>query len=141
MVQSKCPGKMVELSTAEGVTVDFCPQTKGILFDPGEVAAYFELSEDLPSAARAGAVPTGQVWSCPKHPNSLLREVRFPKLDDLMLDICDEGGCVWFDRGEIPRFEALTARLEHPRSRLLRVFQQLRGTGYEVLGLGEGRKR
>ncbi len=140
MQQSKCPGELVEMTTAEGVTVDFCPATKGILFDPGEVALYFELAEDFPEAAREGAQPTGRSWECPKHRGSLMVEYAFPRLQGLTLDVCQKGGCVWFDRGEIQRFEALTAHLEAPRSRLARVFLQLKGAGYEVLGVDGGKE-
>lgn len=135
MQQSKCPGELVEMTTAEGVTVDFCPTTKGILFDPGEVALYFELAEDFPEMAREGAQATGKSWACPKHPTSPMMEYHFPRLQGLTLDVCAKGGCVWFDRGEIQRFEALTAGLEAPRSRLARVFRQLDASGYEVLGV------
>jgi Zn-finger nucleic acid-binding protein len=134
---TKLSGKLVPMSTSEGVTVDFDPETKGILFDPGEVALFFELKEDIPGLAKENARPTGRSWPCPKHPGGKLVEHRFPRLGDLELDVCDQGGCIWFDRGEIKRFEALTARIEAPRARLFRVFDRLRSTGYRVLGLAE----
>ncbi len=135
MDETKCPGGLVPMTTSEGVTVDFCPENKGILFEAGEMALYFELSQDFPELARKDAVPTGRVSKCPKHPESRMVEYRFPMLDDLMLDICEDEGCVWFDKGEVPRFEALSARLEAPKSRLFRVFKQLKDSGYRVLGV------
>jgi len=133
--ERKCSCPLVPMTTSEGVTVDFCPETKAILFDPGEAAIFFELETDLPGLAKNSAVLTGRRWICPKHPNGHLVEYRFPKLDDLTLDICDEGGCILFDKGEVPRFEALPARIEAPRSRMLRVFERLRASGYRVLGV------
>lgn len=135
MGDKKCSCDMVEITTKEGVTVDFCPETGGILFDPGEAALFFELAEDIPALVKENAVATGRSWENPKTPGGKLVEYRFPDLDDLMLDICDKTGAIWFDKGEVPRFEKLTAALESPRSRLVRVFGQLRSEGYEVLGI------
>ena len=137
MLKKKCTGPLVEMTTAEGVTVDFCSDCKGILFDPGEVAFYFELSQDIPELAREGAKKTGQQWQCPKHPQGKLIEYVFPKLDNLMLDFCDHAGCIWFDRGEVYKFEQLTARLESPRSRFIRVFATLESQGYQIMGVNK----
>ena len=135
MAEAKCLGELVEMATAEGVTIDFCPDNKGILFEAGEVALFFELSRDFPELTQEGAELTGKTWPCPRHPDSDLREVAFPALDGLTLDICQSHGCVWFDQGEVPKFETLTAGLEAPRSRLARVFKQLKEQGYDVLGV------
>ena len=135
MSESKCPGELVEITTNEGVTVDFCPANGGILFDGGEVALYFELEMDVPNAIRQGAKRTGNTWPNPKTPGGTMVEVEFPTLDHLRLDFCDKTGAVWFDKGEVPHFEALTATLEKPQSRLVRVFGQLKKDGYEILGV------
>jgi len=125
------------MRTSEGVTVDFCPANGGILFDLGEVAAFFELATDLPAVTRAGAKKTGLTWENPKTPGATMVEVEFPALDGLRLDICEKTGAIWFDKGEVQRFEALTARLESPRSRFARVFADLRKSGYQVIGVAD----
>ena len=135
MSESKCAGKLVEITTNEGVSVDFCPENGGILFDHGEVALYFELDKDVPQAIRDGARRTGVTWPNPKHPHGTMVEVEFPTLGGLKLDFCDKTGAVWFDKGEVPHFEELTATMEKPTSRLVRVFHQLRKDGYEILGV------
>lgn len=132
---AKFSGKLKELSTGDGVTIDFDPGTKGILFDPGEAALYFDLSRDIPDLAWEGAEKTGITWTCPKHPGSTMVEYRFPRLDGLQLDICEERGCIWFDHGEVPRFEELVSNLQEPRSRVFRAFQRLRDSGIRALGL------
>ncbi len=135
MTDVKCSCGMVEIATSEGVVVDFCPETGGILFDAGETALFFELEEDLPALVREEMIATGRSWPNPKAPEGRLIEYRFPRLDGLLLDICDKTGAIWFDKGEVPRFEALTAGLEAPKSRLCRVFKEIQGKGYEVLGV------
>ena len=138
MSESKCTGELVEMWTHEGVHVDFCSASGGILFDAGEAALFFELKEDLPALIREGAVPTGRRWANPKTAGGTMVEYRFPKLDDLQLDICEQTGAIWFDRGEVQKFTRLTNNLEHPASRLARCVQQLERQGFEVLGLKHG---
>jgi Zn-finger nucleic acid-binding protein len=134
MPDSKCPGELVEMWTHEGVHVDFCSKTGGILFDTGEAAFFFELKEDLPALVREDAVATGRTWSNPKTPEATMVEYAFPNLDGLLLDICEQTGAIWFDRGEVQKFTRLTANLESPVSRLVRCVQQLESRGYQVLG-------
>lgn len=130
---AKCSGALHSVEV-EGVELDFDQITKGVLFDAGETAEYFELSQDIPEVAEESSRFTGVRWPCPKHPGSSLVEVEFSALG-LKLDIDELHGCIWFDGGEIPRFEAVSAKLETLGQRFGSVFDRLRGGGYDIFKL------
>ena len=130
----KCSGQLHELDTHEAVSMDFCSGCKGIWFDAGEAAAYFEMAEDLPELKTAlqTALPTD--FSCPKCQNLLL-EVRFHSGADVMLDYCQACGGLFFDRGEVPVVEQIAGRLESPQSKVLHAMRHLKKSGYQVIGI------
>jgi Zn-finger nucleic acid-binding protein len=129
MTCPKCADTLHEVDSYERVTLDFCGGCKGIFFDAGEVAMYFELSSDLPQldGSRAESKPTQ--LPCPKC-GGRFEELRFGAPDPLVVDRCNGCGGVWLDRGEVPRLEALSAKLERPGSRMLRAMREIRAKGY-----------
>ncbi|MBM4371680.1 MAG: zf-TFIIB domain-containing protein, partial [Deltaproteobacteria bacterium] len=117
----KCGGaRLGPLGTSEGVTLDFCPDCRGLLFDPGELAETFELEKDFPDlrAVRAEARRSG--ITCPACGTGWV-ELPWQAGTDLVLDLCPGCGLVWLDKGEFPKLEALAAGLDSPSSRLLRA--------------------
>lgn len=133
----KCSGELRELTSAEGVTLDFCSGCKGLWFDPGEVSAYFELSKDIPDLDAARATAATTELACPKC-GKPLEEMRYTAASDLVIDRCSGCGGIWLDAGEVPRLEKLAARIESPRSRLLGMVKGLKDQGYEILGTTRG---
>lgn len=129
----KCSSEIKPIDTSEGVELDFCASCKGMWFDAGEVAAYFELATDVPDLDAARATRTVTTFHCPKC-DTVLEELRYSKLDDLHVDRCPGCGGLWLDPSEVPRLEKLSATLEHPRSRLLRTMQGFEAKGYQILG-------
>jgi len=129
----KCSGELSSLGTSEGVTVDFCPGCKGVLFDSGEVAEYFELSADIPdlkadlkSARRTGI-------SCPKCASPWI-ELPYTPGDDLRIDLCSGCRAVWLDAGEFPKLERIAASLDNPSSKLMRAVRNIERKGYRIIG-------
>jgi len=127
------------MQTPELVEVDFCSGCRGIFFDAGEASVWFEMAEDLPDLARsqAEARPTG--LRCPRC-GGTLSEVPYHAETDVLLDRCEGCGGLWFDAGEVPKVEAIAARLDHPASKVMRAFSHLAAHGYQVIGVkGQGR--
>ena len=63
---------------------------------------------------------------CPRC-DGTLKESKF---ESVSIDSCDKCGGIWLDRGEVPRLEALSAKLERPGSRMLRAMREIRAKGY-----------
>ena len=61
----KCKGELREIDSSEGVKLDFCGSCKGLWFDAGEVADYFELAQDIPDLKRAKATATSSPMQWP----------------------------------------------------------------------------
>lgn len=125
----RCAAELREIDSAERVTLDFCAGCKGLFFDPGEVAYYFELARDVPGLEQSRATARATDMNCPKCA-APFEELCYSALDSLVVDRCTGCGGVWLDQGEVPRLEALSAKLESPGSRMLRSMQQIRARGY-----------
>jgi Zn-finger nucleic acid-binding protein len=132
MTCPKCGDALHEVDSAERVALDFCSGCKGLFFDAGEVAVYFELSRDLPDLDQAKAATQPTNLACPKCGKGF-EELRYSALGDLVIDRCTGCGGIWLDRGEVPRLEALSAKLEAPGSRVLRAMREIHGKGYRPL--------
>ena len=130
----KCAGGIEEIDNYQRVVVDFCGSCKGIWFDAGEVADFFDLTSDIPDIDTALATMKETDLSCPKCNNSL-REFQFAKANNLILDICSGCHGIWLDAGEVPQLEELSRSLDSPKSRILASFLRLKERGYEVLGV------
>lgn len=130
----KCNGVLSAIESSERVSVDFCQGCKGIWFEAGEVAAYFDLSTDLPDLQIASATRRPTAFQCPRC-RAALEEVQFSRHDALRVDTCATCRGVWLDGGEVPRVERLAAQVEKPGSRMLRSLRDLRQRGYVVLGV------
>ena len=128
----KCPGELREIDSSEGITLDFCGACRGLWFDAGEVADYFELAKDVPDLDQASATAKPTDFVCPKCKHTLV-ELRYSGLHQLVVDRCAKCGGIWLDQGEVPTLERLSASLEKPASRILRVVRGLSGKGYVVL--------
>lgn len=133
----KCAGSLHGVDSREGVTLDFCDGCKGLWFEAGEVASYFELTSDVPDLDTARATQTSSAWSCPKCSTALV-SFRYGAPGDLVVDRCLSCGGIWLDRGEVPALERLSAHLESPKSRLLVTMRRARDAGYVVLGVRKG---
>lgn len=137
----KCPkcnnDTLAEMGTSEGVTLDFCHSCSGMLFDHGELAEYFELAADIPDLATdiKNARRTGLV--CPKCGGPWV-EIPYTPHDNLMVDLCTRCGAVWLDKGEFPKLEAMTAKLDRPASKLLRAVKAVETKGFVVIGWKQG---
>jgi len=133
----KCEGKLEPMGTREGVELDFCMSCKGILFDQGEVAEYFELGRDIPDfdAVVKGARPTD--IPCPKCGTSWL-EMPYAAAGNLLIELCPGCGVVWLDKGEFPKLEALAAQVGSPNSKLMRAVKGVERRGFQVLGFRRG---
>ena len=129
----KCEGQLQEIDNYQRVVVDFCGSCKGIWFDAGEVADFFDLTTDIPDLDNARATLRETDLSCPKC-NKGLREFQFAKANDLVLDICSGCHGIWLDSGEVPQLEELSRTLVSPKSRILTSFLRLKEQGYEVMG-------
>jgi Zn-finger nucleic acid-binding protein len=130
MTCPKCGDALHEVDSSERVVLDFCSGCKGLFFDAGEVAAYFELSRDLPDLDKAEKHSTD--LTCPKC-SGQFEEMRYSALDALVIDRCVGCGGIWLDRGEVPRLEALSAKLEAPAGRVLRAMREAFDKGYRPL--------
>ena len=128
----KCGDALHEIESSERVALDFCGGCKGLFFDAGEVAVYFELASDLPSLDRSKAEARPTQCACPKC-GGKFEELRYAAPDPLVVDRCDGCGGIWLDKGEVPRLEALSAKLERPGSRMLRAMLEIRGKGYRPM--------
>ncbi len=129
----KCAGELREIDSTERAVLDFCSGCKGLFFDAGEVAYYFELAKDLPDLDSANAQAHPTELQCPKCQGPF-EELRYSALDALVVDRCGKCGGIWLDGGEVPRLESLSAKLESPASRMLRTMKQIRDKGYVPLG-------
>jgi Zn-finger nucleic acid-binding protein len=134
MICPKCRGDLSEFNTSEGVEVDFCSGCKGTLFDAGEVAAYFELATDIPALEQHLAGSSDTNLTCPKCDTGWV-ELKYTGDSALVVDLCTGCGCVWLDKGEIPKLHQLSAGIGTPQSRLVRTIQSLSAQGYQVLGV------
>ena len=128
----KCTGELKEIDSSEGVTLDFCGSCKGLWFDAGEVADYFELARDIPDLERARATAKPSQMRCPKCSHNL-EELRYSAFHNLVVDRCANCGGIWLDQGEVPTLERMSASLEKPASRILRVVRGLSDKGYMIL--------
>ena len=128
----RCNAELKGIDSSEGVTLDFCGACKGLWFDAGEVADYFELARDIPDLDRAKATAKPTSLRCPKCGHDL-QELQYSAPHSLMVDHCPQCGGIWLDQGEVPTLERMSASLEKPASRILRVVRGLQGKGYVVL--------
>jgi Zn-finger nucleic acid-binding protein len=64
-----------------------------------------------------------------------MEELRYSKLDELLIDLCARCHGIWLDPGEVPRLERLAARVEKPEGRILGAVRRLEDKGYMVLGI------
>ena len=129
----KCDGQLQEIDNYQRVVVDFCGSCKGIWFDAGEVADFFDLTTDIPDLDTALATLRETDLSCPKCKKGL-REFQYAKANNLILDICSGCKGIWLDSGEVPQLEELSRTLVSPKSRILTSFLRLKEQGYEVMG-------
>ncbi len=128
----RCSSPMGEIEN-EGVTMDFCSDCKGLWFDAGEVASYFELSRDLPMLSAENRQEKASDITCPRC-SSGMKQMLYAPPNDLTIDQCTACGGMWFDKGEVRTLHRLSATLEDPRSRFAGVASALDRQGYQVVG-------
>jgi Zn-finger nucleic acid-binding protein len=130
----RCSSPIGEIEN-EGVTMDFCSDCKGLWFDAGEVASYFELSRDLPMLAAADRQEQDSEMTCPRC-SSGMKQMLYAPPNDLTIDQCTSCGGMWFDKGEVHTLHKLSSLLEDPASRFAGLARKLEARGYAVLGVG-----
>jgi Zn-finger nucleic acid-binding protein len=130
----KCQGTL-QAMTIEGVDVDFCDTCYGIWFDEGEVAFMMELPADIPDPeAERRVMPTNHL--CPRCGNGhRMEEIKFSKVDGLLLDRCPTCKGIWLDPGELRKLEHIAVRIGDVKSKILIACKQLQQRGYEVMGV------
>ncbi len=129
----KCGGELAGMGTTEGVEVDFCSSCHGILFDHGEVAEYFELAVDVPDLVMDLDLARKTDLKCPKCSGAWV-EIPYVPQENLLIDLCTGCGAIWLDKGEFPKLEAIAAKLDDPKAKLLRAAKTVERKGYQVVG-------
>jgi Zn-finger nucleic acid-binding protein len=109
--------------------VDFCSDCKGVWFERGELARMVELSRDVPDIQDALRTARTTDLCCPRC-KSGLKEIRYTKLNALLVDYCASCEGLWLDAGELSTVEGLATVLESAGSRLGRALKQLHDEGY-----------
>lgn len=131
----KCRNAMHEISF-EGVVLDFCDSCQGIWFDKDELAFTMELSTDISDISEVQKDARTTEHDCPRCGSpQKLEEMKFVRIQDLLLDRCPECKGIWVDKGELPKIETISARIGDPKSKILLACRQLSGKGYQILGM------
>lgn len=131
----KCQGVMHEIPF-EGVVVDFCDSCKGIWFDEDELAFTTELSTDIPNISEVEKEARTTEYSCPRcGSQQKLQEMKFIPVETLLIDRCPQCKGLWIDKGELPKIEAIAARIGDAQSKILLLCRQLIAKGYDILAM------
>jgi len=139
MVCPRCKTPSInEFSTGEGVTLDMCDRCNGCWFEKGEVATYFELSQDIPELQKALATARPTDSRCPRCVGAPLVELEYSQIKlstgKLKVDYCKKCEGLWLDKGEVSSLEGLSTVMESPGARLGRAVKELMDKGYVVMG-------
>jgi Zn-finger nucleic acid-binding protein len=120
----------------EGVVLDFCDACHGIWFDADELAFTAELATDIPEIAAVKKDARTTPHTCPRcgEPQKL-EEMKFLQAQELLVDRCPQCKGIWIDKGELPKIEAMAARIGDAKSKVLLTARQLRAQGYQILGI------
>lgn len=131
----KCHSDLHEVSF-EGVLLDFCDACQGIWFDEDELAFTIELSTDIPNISEIQKDAKITDHGCPHcGDQQKLEEMKFVQVQDLLIDRCPQCKGVWLDKGELPKVEAIAARIGDTKSKILLTCRQLNAKGYQILGM------
>jgi len=135
LVCPKCKKPTVTgFTSGEGVTVDMCDKCNGTWFEKGEIASYFELSQDIPNKQEALATAKETGLKCPRCRKVGLLELEYCqqelKSGKLIVDYCPTCEGLWLDKGEMLSLECLSVSLESPGARLGRAYKELMDKGY-----------
>jgi Zn-finger nucleic acid-binding protein len=120
--------------TIEGVELDFCPTCKGMWFDKDEVAFLEELPDDVPDISEVEKDARKTDYDCPRC-GIKLEEMKFMKVQDLLIDLCPQCKGIWLDEGELSKLEGIAAHIGDAKSKIIRACKQLQEKGYQVVGV------
>ncbi len=129
----KADAELIPITLAEGIEVDYCPVTKGIWFDAGELNVLTNLKDDIPQLGQSLKEARETNYPSPSGRGNLW-EMKFHPDYDVMIDFCKETGGVWLDKGELEKLVKISASLGDPRSKIMKAVKFFRDNGYEVLG-------
>lgn len=134
----KANAELITIKLAEGIEVDYCPETLGIWFDAGELNVMTNLAEDIPQLAGSldqaketnfkSPTGSGNLWEMKFHPDF-----------DVLIDFCKETGGVWLDKGELEKLVKISSTLGDPKSKVLRAVKFFHDNGYQILGAKAGK--
>jgi Zn-finger nucleic acid-binding protein len=136
----KANAELIPITLTEGIEVDYCPVTKGIWFDPGELSEMTDLKEDLPEIGESIKAATKTNYKSPDG-KGYLWEMKFHPKHDVLIDFCKESGGIWLDKGELEKLEKISAGLESPASKVMRAMQHFQKHGYQILSVKTQPKR
>lgn len=96
--------EMVGISI-EGVRIDQCPRSGGHWLDHGELAQLANMDQAaldrvIREGEQAERLITDTSRLCPKD-GTPLQQLRFPRFNDLKLDVCPACGGIWLDAREL----------------------------------------
>jgi Zn-finger nucleic acid-binding protein len=120
----KCRHALSEFKTHEGVIIDICDSCKGVWFDRGEVAAYADLTRDIPELQQVWRNATVTRNPCPRC-RVPLEEMQYSTQDPLLIDRCPACGGIWLDSGELGKVMELAQR-GGTRSKVFDAIQAMR---------------
>lgn len=124
----KCRHSLSEFHTKEGVVLDVCDGCQGIWFDRGEVAAYADLTRDIPELQSVWRDARVTRNPCPRCRVSL-EEMQYSSNDTLLIDRCPACGGIWLDSGELAKVMEL-AQKSGSRSKVFEAIQALQKSGH-----------
>lgn len=120
----KCRRSLSEFTTKEGVVMDICDNCQGLWFDRGEIAAYADLTRDIPELQAVWQDAKLTRNPCPRCRTSL-EEMHYSAKDPLLIDRCPACGGIWLDSGELEKILELAQR-GNSRSKVFEALQGLR---------------
>jgi membrane associated rhomboid family serine protease len=113
----------------DGVTIDVCPECRGLWLDPGEITkvtgADLELEASPETRLRPSGAAVDGAMLCPRC-GLALREMAVRGAGSLRVDACEGCKGLYLDRGELQRVHDLQSRrLRHVRREDAELFGEL----------------
>ena len=135
----KADAELITIRLAEGIEVDYCPQTLGIWFDAGELNVMTNLQQDVPELNSSMQTAQETKYKSPTGPGNLW-EMKYHPDHDVLIDFCKDTGGVWLDKGELEKLVKISTKLGDPKSKFMKTVKYFKDNGYELLGAGAQKK-
>lgn len=125
----KCPVcneiELKEQKISENVEVDICLKCGGIWFEKGEIGEFTQFAKDIPDFDRLVKDAKVSEKKCPEC-QIFMKEMKYTRTNDLMIDYCEQCKGIWLDGGEILTLKDITNKLEDIKLRISREVWKLR---------------